>query len=111
MRPLCPSQAKLILQDLCDSEGHLLNLFATAEQVGDYIDARAVLSSIPDVDWLLRDRGYDASWFREALKDNGMRPRIPGRKQRKTTVKCDKRRYKRRNRPSHEIATQYTAGQ
>ena len=37
-------------------------------------------------------------WFREALKDKGIRACIPGRKQRTTKVKYDKRRYKRRNR-------------
>jgi transposase len=74
------------------------NLFVTAGQVSDYIGARALLSSIPKVDWLLGDRGYDADWFREALKDKGIRACIPGRMQRKTPVKYDKRRYKRRNR-------------
>ena len=83
---------------ICDSEGRPLNLFVTAGQVSDYIGARALLSSLPDVDWLLGDRGYDADWFREALKDKGIRACIPGRKQRKKTVKYDKRRYKRRNR-------------
>ena len=57
-----------------------------------------MLSSLPDVDWLLGDRGCDADWLRDALKDNGIRPCIPGRKQRKKTVKYDKHRYKRRNR-------------
>ena len=42
--------------------------------------------------------GYDADWFREALKQKGIRACIPGRKQRKTAVRYDKRRYKRRNR-------------
>ena len=57
------------------------------------------MSSLPDVEWLLGERGYDADWFREALKDKGIRACIPGRKQRKKTVKYDKkRRYKRRNR-------------
>jgi len=64
----------------------------------DYIGARALHSSLPKVDWLLGDRGYDADWFRDALKDKGIRACIPGRKQRKTPVKYDKRRYKRRNR-------------
>ncbi|KMK65257.1 transposase family protein [Puniceibacterium sp. IMCC21224] len=77
----------------------------------DYIGARALLSSLPDVDWLLGDRGYDADWFREALKDKGIRACIPGRKQRKTAIRYDKRRYKRRNRPSRDIAAQCTAGQ
>ncbi|GAA6160582.1 hypothetical protein NBRC116589_27560 [Ruegeria sp. HU-ET01832] len=86
------------LHAICDSQGRPLNLFVTAGQVSDYIGARALLSSLPDVDWLLVDRGYDADWFREALKNKGIRPCIPGRKQRKTTVKYYKRRYKRRNR-------------
>ena len=57
------------LHAIYDSEGRLLNLFVTAGQVSDYIGARALLSSLPDVDWLLGGCGYDADWFREALKD------------------------------------------
>ena len=64
----------------------------------DYIGARALLSVLPNVKWLLGDRGYDADWFREALQDKGIRACIPGRKKRKTPIKYDKRRYKRRNR-------------
>ena len=70
------------LHAICDSKERPLNLFVTAGQVSDYIGAKALLSSLPDVDWLLGDRGYDADWFREALKDKGIRPCIPGRKQR-----------------------------
>lgn len=99
------------LHAICDSQGRPLNLFVTAGQVSDYIGARALLSSLPKVEWLLGDRGYDADWFRDALKDKGIRACIPGRKQRKTPVKYDKRRYKRRNRPSRDLATQGTAGQ
>ncbi|MEL6220911.1 MAG: IS5 family transposase [Pseudomonadota bacterium] len=86
------------LHAICDSQGRPLNLFVTAGPVSDYIGARALLSGLPKVDWLLGDRGYDADWFREALKNKGIRACIPGRKQRKTTVKYHKRRYKRRNR-------------
>src|SRR5690606_37465631 len=86
------------LHAICDSHGRPLNLFVTAGQVSDYIGARALLNSLPSVDWLLGDRGYDADWFREALEDKGIRVCIPGRKQRKKAVKYDKRRYKRRNR-------------
>ena len=86
------------LHAICDSQGRPLNLFVTAGQVSDYIGARVLLSSLPKVDWLLGDRGYDADWFREALKDKAIRACIPGRKRCKTTIKYDKRRYKRRNR-------------
>jgi transposase len=82
----------------CDSRRRPLNLFVTDGQVSDYIGAAAMLSSLPKVDWLLGDRAYDADWFRDALKDKGIRACIPGRSQRKTPVKYDKRRYKRRNR-------------
>ncbi len=80
------------LHAICDSQGRPLDLFVTAGQVSDYIGARAMLSNLPRADWLLGGRGYDADWFREALRDKGIRPCIPGRKQRKNTIKYDKRR-------------------
>ena len=79
-----------------DSQGRPLDLFLTAGQVSDYTGARALLSGLPKVNWLIGDRGYDADWFRKALQDKGIRAGIPGRKQRKTPVKYDKRQYKRR---------------
>ncbi|APF38892.1 IS5 family transposase [Chelatococcus daeguensis] len=63
--------------------------FTTAGQIRDYTGA---------AEWLIADRGYDADWFRDALKDKGIRPCIPGRKSRGKAVRYDKRRYKRRNR-------------
>ena len=86
------------LHAICDSYGRPLNLFVTAGQVSNYIGARALLSSLLDVDWLLGDRGYDVDWFRAALKDKGISACIPARKLRKTAIRYDKRRYKRRNR-------------
>jgi len=47
---------------------------------------------------MLADRGYDADWFRDALRQKGSKPCIPGRTSRSLPVKYDKRRYKRRNR-------------
>ncbi|MEY4981824.1 MAG: hypothetical protein RIR62_90 [Pseudomonadota bacterium] len=66
--------------------------------MSDYIGARALCESLPSVDWLIADRGYDADWFRESLRDKGIRPCIPGRTSRGKAVRYDKRRYKRRNR-------------
>ena len=65
----------------------------SAGQVSDYTGAAALLDSLPKAGWLLADRGYDADWFRDALKDLYPRQEIP-----KKAVKYDKRRYKRRNR-------------
>ena len=85
------------LHAICDGQGRPLNEFVTAGQVNDHVGARALASSLPKVDWLLGDRGYDVDWFREALKDKATRAWIPGRKQRKKPVKYDKRRDKHRN--------------
>ncbi len=71
---------------ICDGQGLPLHRFVTAGQVSDHFGARSLVGSLQKVDWLLGDRGYDAGWFREALKDKGMCTCIPGRKQRKTTV-------------------------
>ena len=86
------------LHAVCDSLGRPIDLFVTAGHVSDYTGARALLRGLPTVKRLLGDRGYDADWFRETLQDKGIRACIPGRKNRKTPVKYDKRRYKRRNR-------------
>ncbi|WRH61582.1 MAG: IS5 family transposase [Fuscovulum sp.] len=80
------------------AKGRPLRFFMTAGQVSDYTGAAALLGSLPAAEWLIADRGYDADWFRDALKDKGIRPCIPGRKSRGKAVRYDRRRYKRRNR-------------
>lgn len=48
------------LHAICDSRGRPLTLFVTANQVSDCLGAKALLSSLSDVDWLLGDRDHDA---------------------------------------------------
>ncbi|GAB1362973.1 hypothetical protein MASR1M32_22090 [Rhodobacter sp.] len=86
------------LHAVTDAQGRPLRFFMTAGQVSDYIGAMALLGSLPRANWLLADRGYDADWFRDALKDKGIKVCIPGRRYRKKPVRYDKRRYRRRNR-------------
>ena len=81
-----------------EGNGRPVRFFITAGQVSDYTGAAALMHGLPEADWLLADRGYDADWFREGLIEKGTRPCIAGRKPRKVTIKDDKRRYKRRNR-------------
>ena len=80
------------LHAVTDASGRPIRFFMTAGQVSDYTGARALLSSLPAADWMIADRGYDADWFRDALKDKGIRPCIPGRKSRDKPVRYDKRR-------------------
>ena len=86
------------LHAVTDAIGRPISFFMSAGQVSDYTGAAALLRELPDADWLIADRGYDADWLRDALKDKEIKPCIPGRKARKAPVKYDKRRYKRRNR-------------
>ena len=86
------------LQTVTDAIGRPIRFFMTAGQVSDHMGAAALLGSLPGAEWLIADRGYDADWFRDALKDKGIRPCIPGRKSRGKAIRYDKRRYKRRNR-------------
>ncbi len=58
---------------ICDSQGRPIDLFVAAGQVSDYIGARALQSGLPNVRWLLGNRGNDADWFREALHARGIR--------------------------------------
>ena len=81
---------KTKLHAICDSQGRPLDLFTTAGQVSYYIGVRALLSGLPNVRWLLGNRGYDADWLRDRLHDMGIRAYISDRKHRKTPVKYDK---------------------
>ena len=80
------------LHAVTDAEGRPIRFYMTAGQVSDYAGAAALLGSLPKAEWLLADRGYDADWFRDALKDKGIKPCIPGRKSRGKPIKHDKRR-------------------
>lgn len=51
--------------------GRPIWFFMSTEQVSDYTGAAALLRSLPKANWPLGDCGYDADWFREALKDKG----------------------------------------
>src|SRR5476651_650318 len=46
---------------------------------------------------MIADRGYDADWFRDALKKKGMKPCIPPKKNRKVQYRYDKMLYKQRH--------------
>lgn len=83
---------------IADAKGRPLKFYMTAGQISDYTGVAALLGSLPAGEWMIADRGYDADSFRDALKDNGIRPCIRVRKSRGTAVRYDKRRYRRHNR-------------
>ena len=86
------------LHAVTDSVGRPIQAVITAGRVSDHVGARALRGRLPAVDWLIADRGYDADRVRDALRDKGIRPCIPGRKPRDEPVRHDKRRCRRRDR-------------
>jgi len=69
----------------------------TASQVSDYKGAAELLEDLPEAKELLADRGYDANWFRRALREKGIEPCIPPRQKRKESIEYDKTLYKQRH--------------
>jgi len=53
---------------------------------------------------LLGDRGYDANWFRNALKEKGIEPCIPSKRNRKIQIEYDKTLYKQRHKVENMFA-------
>jgi transposase len=75
-----------------------LLFFLTAGQTSDYKGARHLLGRLPGAKELLADRGYDADWFRNALKEKGISPCIPPRAKRNNPADYDKELYRQRYR-------------
>jgi transposase len=92
------------LHAVSDALGRPIRLFLSAGNLSDYKGALALLSSLPKAKWLLADRGYDADWFRNALKDNETEPCIPSRRNRKVAIPHDTERYRQRHRIENMFA-------
>jgi len=56
-----------------------------------------MLPAMPSAPVLIADQGYDADWFRQALRDRGTRPCIPGRSGRLRPVRHGKQLYPHRH--------------
>ncbi len=58
--------------------------------------ADALLARCGPMKRLIADRGYDANALRKTLREAGCVPIIPGRRNRKTPIRHDRRRYRDR---------------
>ncbi len=59
------------LRTVTDAKGRPIWFFMSAGQFSDYTGAVALLNSLPQVDWFLADRGYDAGGFEKHCKTEG----------------------------------------
>lgn len=85
------------LHAVTDGQGRPVLLELTEGQASDYKGARALIDNLPRAEEILADRGYDADWFREALRDKDIEPCIPPKKNRKVQHEYDKDLYKKRH--------------
>lgn len=69
----------------------------TAGNVSDVSAVPALLERAGRVRYLLGDKGYDADHLREAARRAGAIPVIPGRSNRKRTIRYDEQRYRGRH--------------
>lgn len=76
----------------------------TAGQVSDFKGAAVLIDPLPKARALLGDRGYDANWFRNALKEKGIEPCIPSKRNRKIQIEYDKTLYKQRHKVENMFA-------
>jgi transposase len=82
------------LKTFTDAMGRPLKFFMTAGQVRVDTRAAALWGCVAATEWVIADRGCDADWFQEALKDMGAYPCIPSRMSRRKSVRYDKRDYR-----------------
>ena len=69
----------------------------TPGNVSDIKAAPALLERAGRMRYLLGDKGYDADRLRRSLRKTGTIPVIPGRRNRKRTIRYDQERYRRRH--------------
>ena len=72
-------------------------LILTPGNTADCVMAQECVSLIPGIKELLADKGYDTDAFRAFLKQQNIRPVIPGKSNRKKRIRHDRKAYKNRN--------------
>jgi len=69
----------------------------TPGNTADCTVAETCVSLLPGVTELVADKGYDTDAFRSFLKENRIKPVIPGKSNRNKRIRYDKQAYKDRN--------------
>ncbi|WP_177219674.1 transposase [Nitrosospira multiformis] len=84
----------LKLHAVCDGRGKPVALLLSEDQMSDYKGAALLLPALPKAKELLADCGYDADRFRATLREKGITPCIPSKKNRKMQIEYDRELYK-----------------
>src|ERR1700674_2792949 len=87
--PIIPTSAKLVVTNQIRTNSRRSLFFEVPSRPKDGIVCRQAE--------LLGDKAYDSNSFRRSLRQDGIRPVIPGRANRKKRIRHDKEAYKGRN--------------
>ena len=79
-----------------DLLGRPIAIHLTPGQHSDIRSVEALLAKVGDYKRFIADRAYDADALRQSLRDNGIKPVIPGKKNRTVKIHHDKQAYKQR---------------
>jgi transposase len=79
-----------------DLLGRPIAIHLTAGQHSDIRSVEALLAKIGACKRFIADRAYDADALRQRLRDNGIKPVIPGKQNRIVKIRHDKEAYKQR---------------
>ncbi len=74
---------------MVDEAGHLVSLLLSAGHAADLSHAQTVLAEIPAA-MVVADKGYDSDSFRHRLAQQGIKPCIPPRRNRKHQARFGK---------------------
>lgn len=77
--------------------GRPFSLRLTPGNVSDVRAAELLSNDLRGAKHLIADKGYDANAFRKTLREQGTRPVIPGRSNRKRKIAYDEARYRERH--------------
>ena len=80
-----------------NEHGLPLQIELSPGQAHDAPMAELLLQDLPKGTSLLADRGYDADWIRDMIKDQNCTPVIPPKSNRIDDIPFSKRKYKKRN--------------
>lgn len=92
------------LHTVCDGDGRPIILLLSEGQMSDHKGARLVLGALPPASYLIADRGYDSTWFREELEARGIEPCIPSSRSRKVPYAYDTALYRQRHKVENLFA-------
>lgn len=81
---------------ITDLLGRPVVLHLTGGNVSDITAAPELIERVDRCGWLIADKAYDADSLRKALRERQMIPVIPGRSNRKRSIRYDRRRYRER---------------